>query len=286
MKERHGTWELDLISNELAWSDDQYRIYGYEPNEFSLDSEFFLIKTTHVSDINRINGIINEAMAKHNSYGFNRRIVKKNGALALAKTKADIYRSNGVPTRIVGFTQEVLPGSMDDPDYNCPALFKKIVQDYRKTIYFEILKQVREKDLSEDLCQEVFIKAWHNMFSYDPTKGEIYTWLITIASNQCRDYFRSKQFRFVNNSSGLEKLQQSTLTHEPFNMDGHDLNNMIEQLSTSQKEIVELLYIKGFTHDQVSKIKNIPLGTVKSNCRSAIQRLKQLTSSNKVIGNL
>src|SRR3954469_8281405 len=74
-----GKWELDLTDKQLRWSEDQYKIYGYLPGEINLDQEFFLLRTTHISDISRVTGIIDEAIKSQYEYNFRRRILKKGG---------------------------------------------------------------------------------------------------------------------------------------------------------------------------------------------------------------
>ncbi len=269
-----GNWELDLISNKLHWSDNQYKIYGYKPNEFPLDAECFIIKTTHASDIDRITKIVNDAIAKYNSCTFNRRIIKKNGTHAYVKTTADIHRINGVATKIVGMTEEIT--NSFDGDYSCPNFFKSVYLNYKKTIFFEILKFIPDKDIAKDICQEVFIKAWHKMSQYDPTKGEIYTWLVNIARNHCKDYLRSKQFKVYKNSFSMDETQHSSLKHESFNLNKLDINMLLGQLTGSQKEIMALLFLEGYTQTQVSEMQQVSLSSIKRASRSAINRLRKI----------
>src|SRR3954469_17037526 len=90
---KQGNWELDLNQNRLYWSKDQYQLYGYEPGELTLNDEFFILKTTHISDLKRISGIVAEAISNKLQYNFKRRILKKNGRIGFAETHALIIRS-------------------------------------------------------------------------------------------------------------------------------------------------------------------------------------------------
>ena len=81
-----GHWELDLQSNHLLWSDYQYKIYGYKPHEININDGFFILKTTHCSEVNRITKIINDALKEHEGYNFKRRIIRKNGSIGFVET--------------------------------------------------------------------------------------------------------------------------------------------------------------------------------------------------------
>ncbi len=278
IKEQHGSWELDLLDNKLFWSDNQYKIYGYAPGEILLDPEYFLKKTTSPSDLDRINAIVSNALKNCGSYTFKRRIVKKNGELSFAETTAVIIRSKeGIPIKIIGVTVDISGKSNNEHiNYNDPCVFNSIYLNYRKSLLSEIKKIVKEEELANDLCQEVFIKAWNNMYQYSLEKGTIYTWLVTIARNHCRDHFRSKAFKKKQNTCTIDNICPSTIKLESFDLIHHDITQLLAQLSFEQKEIIELLFIEGFTQSEVALMKGMPLGTVKTKSRNAICKLKEL----------
>lgn len=271
-----GIWELDLNSNKLSWSENQYKIYGYKANEILLNDEFFLLKTTHASDVERIKKIINRALKEHDSYNFKRRIIKKNGKIGVAETRAKIIRSeNGEPKKIKGITIDL----SSDNDIGCfdPLEFKPLFENYRKAIHAEIFKLTRLEVESKDLCQEVFIKAWKNIYQYNPKKGELFTWLVTIARNHCKDYFRSKTFRNSHiETTSIDLNFYDLFRTESFNLDRMDLYSLLSRLDVDQKELIELLFLKGYTQPEVAEIKDLPLGTVKTKSRMALRTLKEL----------
>ncbi|MBC7382872.1 MAG: sigma-70 family RNA polymerase sigma factor [Bacteroidia bacterium] len=270
-----GNWELNLATKQLHWSDDQFRLYGYEPYEFRLNNEFFIQNTTYEYDIERITKIINKAISGKTFYSFRSRIIKKNGIISLAETQAEIIRSpNGEAQKIIGTTSDI--SNTTDINYNDPKYFNIIFINYRKALYSEIFRLTKQKDLSYDLCQEVFIKAWQNIPEYNAGKGELYTWLISIARNHCNDYYRSKQFQTVRNTSLIDTNSQFALIPETFNLDHIDIKMLLSKLNIEQKEIIEMLFIQGFSQSEVAKIKNLPLGTVKTKSRSALKLLKEM----------
>ncbi|MDQ3046914.1 MAG: sigma-70 family RNA polymerase sigma factor [Bacteroidota bacterium] len=280
LKHTQGSWEMDLIGNTLYWSDNQFKLYGFEPGELNLKADYFLEKTTSPSDLKRVKEIIDRALKSEQSYQFKRRIIKKNGEIGFVETKAVIIRSNGIPVKIIGITTDISNDCEKGiTDYNDPNFYNSLYSNYRKAIYSDILKMVQDKDVANDLCQEVFIKVWNNMAKYNPAKGELYTWLINISRNHCRDYFRSTYFQSNKLTSAIDGKTPSTPKLEAFNLDRMDLYRLLSELSTEQKEIIELLFLKGFTQNEVASIKNLPLGTVKTKSRSALLNLRRLVAA-------
>ncbi|PBQ30313.1 hypothetical protein CNR22_00570 [Sphingobacteriaceae bacterium] len=277
-EQKKGNWELDLKQNNLSWSPEQFSLYGYEPNELILNDEYFIINTTHPSDIERITATINEALRKSDGYAFKRRIIKKNGSLGFVETQAKIIRSkNGIPEKIIGTTSDIGGHSENGfYDYSDPLFFKMFYSKYKKAITAEIYKWTYNNTLSKDLCQEIFLKAWHNMSKYDATKGELYTWLINIARNHCKDYLRSKYFRYHQLTQNYDCAPEPAYEETVSDFENKQVKELILRLPLDQREIIELLFIQGFTQTEVATMKQLPLGTVKSRSRIALKFLRDI----------
>lgn len=102
-----GHWEYDCVSGRLLWSDEQYRIYGYEPGELDIDDKFFYLKTTHPDDIPRIEAVIKFSMENKQPYTFDRRIIRKDGSMGYAQTSGKVICENDKVVRIVGVTLDI-----------------------------------------------------------------------------------------------------------------------------------------------------------------------------------
>jgi RNA polymerase sigma-70 factor (ECF subfamily) len=72
--------------------------------------------------------------------------------------------------------------------------FSFLYDRYSKALFNIILQIIPQQELAEDVLQEVFVKIWQNIKSYDETKGRLYTWMLNIARNQSIDRTRSKDF--------------------------------------------------------------------------------------------
>jgi RNA polymerase sigma factor (sigma-70 family) len=135
---------------------------------------------------------------------------------------------------------------------------------------------VEDRELSEDILQEAFVKIWNNFNSYDKTKGRLFTWMVNLTRNLTIDTLRSKSYKKQSKISGDENtvsnVRDSNTGIEKFDAVG--LAKQLANLKPDQKTIIDLAYFNGFTQDEISKQLNIPLGTVKTKMRSAILELR------------
>jgi RNA polymerase sigma-70 factor, ECF subfamily len=133
--------------------------------------------------------------------------------------------------------------------------------------------------VAEDILQEVFIKIWQHIDKYDSSKGTLFTWMINITRNLCRDYLRSKHYRtqMVISENSLEKInnggKDSFATYQDENC---ELYQLTQRLDVKYKEIIDLVYIYGYSQEEVSEMLTLPIGTVKTRCRAAIKILREL----------
>ncbi len=135
---------------------------------------------------------------------------------------------------------------------------------------------VEDRELSEDLLQDAFVKIWNNFNSYDKTKGRLFTWMINLTRNLTIDTLRSKSYKKQSKISADENavsnVKDSSTGIEKFDAVG--LTKHLSNLKPDQKTIIDLAYFNGFTQDEISKQLDIPLGTVKTKMRSAILELR------------
>lgn len=156
-------------------------------------------------------------------------------------------------------------------------VFSYLYDNYAPALNAVIYKMVDNRELSEDILQEAFVKIWNNFTSYDKTKGRLFTWMLNLTRNLTIDTLRSKSYKKQTKISGDENvvsnIQDSNSGIEKF--DSLGLAKQLSNLKPDQKTIIDLAYFNGFTQDEISKQLNIPLGTVKTKMRSAILELRK-----------
>jgi len=145
-----------------------------------------------------------------------------------------------------------------------PENFEKAYRDHQKFLRTVIYWLVRD-DAVDDLVQESFVKAWRARANYEG-KSSLKTWLYRIAVNCCYDYLSSKEKQGIQESEKLENL-------EARKDESLELKELIDlallKMSFSQRESFVLFYKTGFTHKEIARLKDIPVGTVKSQIHSA-----------------
>jgi RNA polymerase sigma-70 factor, ECF subfamily len=157
--------------------------------------------------------------------------------------------------------------------------FANLYNNYAAALFGICIKLVRCKATAEDLLQDVFVKIWKHIHTYNALKGTLFTWMLNITRNTCIDYLRSKQHRqrMLVSENGLEYTEVDiSAGHTVCKEESNELKQFTQKLEPKYKEVIDLVYIYGYTQDEVSQMLNVPLGTVKTRCRMAIQQLRSM----------
>jgi RNA polymerase sigma-70 factor (ECF subfamily) len=158
-----------------------------------------------------------------------------------------------------------------------------LYDNYSAALFGVILRITDSQENAEDVLQEVFVKIWNNINSYDRAKGKLYTWLINIARNSAIDSLRAKDYkvkskiRSLDNSVGIINRQYHVSTQA----DHIGLKTLVEKMKPEYKLLIDKLYFEGYTQKEASKELNIPLGTVKTRIRAAIGQLREIFMEQK-----
>ncbi|MEO6330865.1 MAG: sigma-70 family RNA polymerase sigma factor [Ginsengibacter sp.] len=156
--------------------------------------------------------------------------------------------------------------------------FSYLYDNYCAAIFGVIYKIVEDKELAEDILQEAFVKIWNNFSAYDSIKGRLFTWMLNIARNLTIDTLRSKEYKkqdkIYNNKINVNDFEDKSGNAERF--DSLGIRKHLAHLKNDQKQIIDLAYFSGFTHEEIAKQLSIPLGTVKTRMRAAIFELRKL----------
>ena len=147
---------------------------------------------------------------------------------------------------------------------------------YSKSLFSVIKNLINDREEAEDVLQEVFIKIWKNIDSYNESKGRFYTWTVNIARNSTIDKLRSKNFnnskKNLSSDNFVHLLDDSNkLTNK---IDSIGIEEFVKKLKPKCIQIIDLLFFKGYTQQEASDELEIPLGTVKTQNRNCINDLR------------
>jgi RNA polymerase sigma factor (sigma-70 family) len=155
------------------------------------------------------------------------------------------------------------------------SVYGYLYDNYAGALYSTVLAIVHEAELANDVLQDVFVKIWRQIDSYDPTKGRLFTWMLNIARNASIDTIRSKAFQ---NSRQNRELTENVYHQAGFSETKTDLiglKKLVYELKEEYHVLIELSYFQGYTQDEIAKMLEIPLGTVKTRLRNALIQLRE-----------
>ncbi len=164
-------------------------------------------------------------------------------------------------------------------------LIERLIDEYGQDVYKIAYLYVKDKQLAEDVFQEVFYKVMKNHHRFRQESSEK-TWITRITINTCKDLLRSSWFRRVK----LTENYEETAHHAQMPVDltkkeeQQALYDAIYKLLPKYKEILILYYFKEYTYTEISEILSIPQGTVQSRLSRAKSKLKQVMTEKEVSG--
>jgi len=140
---------------------------------------------------------------------------------------------------------------------------------YSSSLFGIISRIIYDSSAAEDILSHTMLKAWNKIDSYDESKSSLFTWLSTIARNTSIDRKRLKSYQ---NNEKTESIDTHVYNVEASseNFAGIDVAKLTSKLDEKYKVVLDLMYLQGYSHGDISKHLEIPLGTVKTRLRSAI----------------
>lgn len=168
--------------------------------------------------------------------------------------------------------EELLPLVLKKDD----RAFTLLYDMYSKNLYGVIYNLIRDREEAEDVLQEVFVKIWKNIETYNESKGRFFTWILNIARNTTIDKLRSKGFnnsqKNLSSDNFVHLLDDSNkLTNR---IDTIGIREFVKKLKPKCIQIIDLLFFKGYTQQEASEELEIPLGTVKTQNRNCMNDLR------------
>jgi RNA polymerase sigma factor (sigma-70 family) len=155
---------------------------------------------------------------------------------------------------------------------------RQLWERYGTLVQTYCVRSIGDRELAADCVQETFVSAWRSRERFDPARGNLASWLLGIARHRVHDTYR--------------KQARTPLPHDPASGIG-DMPVVVDELDLAQRllvadalatlparprQVVELAFYGGLSHREIAERLTIPLGTVKSDMRRALRRLRDVVS--------
>ncbi|MDP8946034.1 MAG: sigma-70 family RNA polymerase sigma factor [Actinomycetota bacterium] len=161
--------------------------------------------------------------------------------------------------------------------------FATLYDRHSRAAFSLAYRMMGERQASEDLAQDAFLKVWRAAGSYRAERGSVRTWILSIVHNRGIDQLRSHASR----RRTQDKIEASAPRSQPSeafaetwrNSQRDQVREALNTLPPEQLKILELAYFSGYTHVEISELLRLPLGTVKGRMRLGLQKIKNYFES-------
>ena len=165
--------------------------------------------------------------------------------------------------------------------------YAELMDKYKESIYYMMLKMVQNADDADDLTIEAFGKAFKRLDQYAPSFA-FSTWLFRIATNNCIDFIRKRKLQTmsIDKTYDDEEGEQSMISLESKGLNPEQtfineqkikmMRKVVDQLKPRYKNLVVLRYFEELSYEEISEELNLPLGTVKAQLFRAREFLFEL----------
>jgi RNA polymerase sigma-70 factor, ECF subfamily len=137
-----------------------------------------------------------------------------------------------------------------------------------------------ERGAAEDCIQEAFISIWRSGGRFDPTRGSVRSWTLSIVRNRAIDQLRSKAGKapkmtfdddeIIESRPSEELTEEEAMRHET----ATEVRGALSQLPDEQSKVIQLAYFGGFSQSEIAGMLNVPLGTVKGRMRLGLEKIR------------
>jgi RNA polymerase sigma-70 factor, ECF subfamily len=147
-----------------------------------------------------------------------------------------------------------------------------------RRLYGLVLRVIRDPAQADEVTQEVYLQAWRTASRYDEQKGSALSWLMTLAHRRAVDRVRAAEAASRQDTTYHQRTQvvphDATAEAAETSIEARRVRTALTELTTVQREALELAYFGGYTHTEVATMLDLPVGTAKTRIRDGLIRLR------------
>lgn len=158
------------------------------------------------------------------------------------------------------------------------AAFAALYDATSARAYGMAVRVVRNPAQAEEVVQEAYLDAWRSSSRFDPARGSVLGWLLTIVHRKAVDRVRSaeaaaqRDATYHREAQPVDHDQTAEAAHS--SLEAQRVRGAVATLTEVQREAVELAYFGGYTHTEVASMLDVPVGTAKTRIRDGLIRLR------------
>jgi RNA polymerase sigma-70 factor (ECF subfamily) len=161
-----------------------------------------------------------------------------------------------------------------------PEAFEVLYDRHGGAAYSLAYRIVGDRAAAEEVTQEAFISVWRSGARFDATRGSVRSWLLSVVRNRAIDFLRSRagkapKLTFDDDATlearpAEERTEEEAMQRET----AAEIRGALGKLPGEQSKVIELAYFGGFSHSEISRILNLPMGTVKGRMRLGLEKIR------------
>jgi RNA polymerase sigma-70 factor (ECF subfamily) len=161
------------------------------------------------------------------------------------------------------------------------AALSTLYDRYSAMLFGMLVRILRDQQAAEEVLQDLFLQLWRNAAQFDAARGSLPAWLMVIGRNRAISRLRGRRDRevleenegdYANTFASGQNIEDEAVRAQV----ARNISAAMGQLPVEQRQAVELAYFEGMTQSEIASKTGIPLGTVKTRVRTAMQTLRQI----------
>jgi RNA polymerase sigma factor (sigma-70 family) len=159
-------------------------------------------------------------------------------------------------------------------DQQDQAAFAEIFNHFAPRVKSFLMKSGADESMAEECSQEVMVTLWRKAHLFDPTRASVATWIFTIARNKKIDALRRQNRPEPESLPWQEDQEPDAAEALELQQESTRLAKVIEELPEKQRDVVKRAFYGDLSHQEIAMETGLPLGTIKSRIRLALERMR------------
>lgn len=196
-------------------------------------------------------------------------VYKWTGKTSIRTTGANRVMAEATTKRMAWVTQ--VAAVRDGRD---KAAFAELFAYFAPRVKSFLMKSGASPDLAEECAQEVMVTLWNKAHLFDPSKASVSTWIYTIARNRRIDLLRKQKRPEPEDLPWGPEAEPEQADAMGLQQETEQLGQALAALPAEQRKLIERAYFGELSHSEIAAETGLPLGTIKSRIRLALERLR------------